>query len=776
MMYHDMIRRIAKTVWGSVDMEIIRFEQDKIIARKNDKVNYWYLIQEGTVVQKFDFSEVVLEKNAIIGILEKDIYLCDYVASQDTVLAAFVCGNSTDLKNVITGQEKARNIFLRAAVAQRHQLLCLYSDLNNKARQFHRFVETIYNDYKTFCNKYRIEVESFTPMENFNLLEMRHKAEVWEINNSVSIMKNFLQDYLQLMSKDDSLTVGVIMEAAAQMRRFTQGIGEMETYLLYNKDILIGESRNDLFTLLFDLSIKVYAKKHDIEPVVKDMNSIIQVAGKLDVYNTRMLARRFNEFKSFDYEGILSGGAENVVEGVRKEIDIMQTDCMTHILEYAGYSGEEMDSISEMIEEYMNLPDRMSTDNKVYALRRKVTTVYYEIYYRVFIHAMKDESTLTPVLEMFLNFGFMDLSFVGEERAKALYNLSAHLDICQSEHVFTIYRWLKYIYKGRKENSKSDLDMDYREYLIEQQKTGEITAAQAEDYLNDKEKRVEYEIKNMFTSGNKVTYGRITTFCPVLCEYDLNNTIDKMLVTADRLDEAMNRIRKIDYSIFYREVMFSDPARQINNERIMKEVLPDIILMPNAGSRVIMWQETSGKKSDTPGRFMFPIFTMSDVNDLMTEVMGAFRWELCRKIQGFRWNDVREKSLTAEYCTYLQFYARNRELSADSKAKIKNALSRAKNNYREVFVRDYVNWINFESKGSFRLNKIARDILVRYCPFAKAVRRELVTNPIYQTAITKFEGETAQKLKKCKTTYDKYEKAGGVLTEDLKQNLLFYQM
>lgn len=757
-------------------MEIIKVKRDQVVAKKNDKVSYWYLVQEGTIIQKFDFSEARMEKNAIIGILEKDIYLCDYVAGEDTILAAFACGDSTDLKNILTGQEKIRNIFLRAAVAQRHQLLCLYSDLYNKARQFHMFVETVYDDYKTFCSKYKIAEGNFSRIEHFNLLEMQHKAEIWEINNSVSIMKNFLQEYLQLMAKDDSLTIGVIMEAAAQMRRFTLGISEMEAYLSYNKDILISESRNDLFALLFDLSVKTYAKKYDIEPVVKDINLIVQVAGKLNVYNERMVARRFNEFKNYDYEAVLSGNVEGIGGAVRKEIDITKEDCMTHILEYAGYADNEIDEISEMIEGFMNLPDRLSTDNKVYALRKKVTSVYYDIYYRVFIRAVKDESSLTPILEMFLNFGFMDVSFVGEDKAQALYELSAHMDICQSEHIFTIYTWLKCIYNGEKENSKSELDVDYREHLAELVKSGKITQAQMEADLENGEKRVEFEIKNMFTSVNKVTYGRITTFCPILCDYDLNNAIDRILVTADKLEDAMNAIRKIDYSVFYREVMFSDESKGINCERIMKEILPDIILLPNVGSRVIMWQETSGKKSDTPGRFMFPIFTLLDVNDLMLEVMGAFRWELCRRIQGVHWNDVRDKSLTAEYCTYLQFYSRNRELSSDTKTKIKSALIRAKNNYREVFVKDYINWINYESNGSFRLNKVARNILVRYCPFAKSIRHNLANNPLYQTSIAKFEADMAKELKKHKTICDKYEKAGGVITEDLKANLLFYQM
>lgn len=754
-------------------MEIIRAKREQIIAKKNDKVKYWYLIQEGSVLQRFGFSEIKLEKNAIIGILEKDIFLCDYVAGEDTVLAGFICEDSSDLKNLLTGQEKIRNIFLKASIEQRHQILCLYTDLYNKARQFHTFVETIYNDYTTLCGKYKIEEQSFLRMEHFNPLEMQHRAEAWEINNSVSIVKNYMQEYLQLMEKDDSLTVGAIMEAAAQMRRFTLGIGEMEAYLSYNKDILISESQNDLLKLFFDLSIRTYAKKYDISPVTKDMNLIIKVAEKLNVYNARMLGRRLNEFKNYDY----SNGTSDVTGiSVREEMDIMEVDCVGHILEYAGFKDDEIETICNMIETYRDLPDMTSMDEEVYALRKKLASVYYDIYYKVFMRAVKDEASLTPVLEMFLNFGFMDVAFVGEENAKALYELTAHLDICHSERVFTIYEWLKCIYRGEKVPSKNEFDMDYTAYLADLCRNGKLTAEQAASYQHSGEKKVEFEIRNMFTSVNKITYGKITTFCPILSKNDLINAIEKMLVTAEKLENALNEIRKIDYSAFYREVLFSDSEKGINCERIMKEILPDIILLPNAGTRVTMWQETSGIKSDTPGRFMFPIFTALDVDDLMLGMVGYFRWEMCRRIQGVHWNDVREKSLTAEYCTYIQFYRKNHELSADAKEKIKSALIRAQNNYREVFVKDYVNWIKFESKGSFRLNKVSRDILIRYCPFAKGVRNELKTNPLYQASISRFEVETAKKLQRYNSVYDKYVKAGGELTEDLKENLLFYQM
>lgn len=754
-------------------MEIIKFQQGQVIAGKNDKVTYWYLVQEGSVIQKFDFSEIVLPKNSIIGILEKDVFLCDYIAGEDTVLAGFLCADYTDITNIMTGQEKVRNVFLRTAMEQRHQMLCLYAELYNKTKQFHTFVESIYNDYKSFSIQYKVDMQRFSRIDHFNMLEMQHKAESWEIKSSTCIMKKHLQEYLHLMEQDDELTVGVIMEVAAQMRRFTLGIGEMEAYLAYNKGILISESRNDLFALLFDLSIKVYEKKYDIKPIVKDIQMIGKMIERLKIYNPRIVARRFSEFKNYDYAG--SQDKDSVASGVRKEIDILSENCPNHILTYAGYDDTEIDRISLMIEDYRKLPDRGSGDKEVHALRRKLTAVYYEIYYKVFIHAMKDESSLTPIIEMFLNFGFIDVAFVGEEHAKALYELSAHVDICHSKHIYTIYEWLKCIYNGEKEPCKNEFDMDYNAHLANLVKTGKLSADQIEDEKENREKIVEFEIMNMFASVNKQTYGKISTFCPILCDTDLLN-VEKMLVTADKLESAMNEIRKTDYSVFYREVMFSDQSKGINCEHLMKEILPDIILMPNAGSRGIMWQETSGIKSDTPGRFMFPIFTMSDVDDIMMQVMGTYRWEMCRRLQGVHWNDIRDKSLTAEYCSYIQFYKKNHDLSSDAKEKIKTSLARAKNSYKEVFVRDYANWINFEAKGSFRLNKVTRDILVRYCPFAKSIRNELKDNPVYQSSITKFETETKKKLQRYQAIYDKYVKADGEFHEDMMENLLFYQM
>ena len=60
---------------------------------------------------------------------------------------------------------------------------------------------------------------------------------------------------------------------------------------------------------------------------------------------------------------------------------------------------------------------------------------------------MKDADDLDPVIQMFLNFGFMDVGMVGEDTANELYDLTDKLFKCKSDHVYTMFEWLKSIYE-----------------------------------------------------------------------------------------------------------------------------------------------------------------------------------------------------------------------------------------------------------------------------------------------------------------------------------------
>ena len=759
-------------------MTTVKVQKNQIIAKQKEKVKKWYIVQEGTVIQCNSYAKIVLGKNAVIGISEGDRYLCDYVATEDSVLAVFNCESAEDLKEAIHGQESMRSILLRAALGQRQMLLRTYAGFTNLVRQFHSFAENEYSQYENLCAQYHLDEQSFTRMDNFKPLEMVHRAENWEIGNSASLTGSYLEEYVHLMQRDDNLCIGAIMEASYQTRCVTQGIIEMVEYLRYNQDILLAESKNDLFNLFFALAIQAHKKNYDVKPLLNEMDRIAEVIKKLGIYSGKLVDMRMEEYRGYHFE--TEGAAYETPQAQDGEEEETQEerseDCLVHILTYADTEQSVIEEMQELVQKYRDLPDMFSTDAQTFAIRKRITQIFYDTYLKAFMHTVKGEKELTPIVEMFLNFGFMDVQMAGEENANILFDLTEHLDVCKSDHVYTIFEWLRSVYDGRNEPSKNEFDMDYPAYLAEMRKTGKITTEQQKHFMSNRELKVKFEIQNMFTSGNRATYGKLSTFCPILGEYDLINSIEKMLVTAQKLDESLHKIRDIDFSAFYREVQFSDPDKGINREMIMKEIMPDIILMPNAGTRSMMWQETAGVRRDTSARFLFPIFTAVDIDDMMVDTVGRYRWEICRKIQGVHWNDIREKSLTAEYCDYLQFYRKNRELSTEAKEKIKSALLRGRNNYREVFVKDYQNWMKYESKGSYRLNKIAREILITYCPFAKPIREELKGNPMYESALHRLDLLNAKTVQRIQGVYDKYQKAGGRITQELTDNLEYYEL
>lgn len=251
----------------------------------------------------------------------------------------------------------------------------------------------------------------------------------------------------------------------------------------------------------------------------------------------------------------------------------------------------------------------------------------------------------------------------------------------------------------------------------------------------------------MFISNNKIVNGKLSTFVPILYKDEIFGSLDRLFLPKDTLHQTIIDLEKKDFTIFNREVLYTNPEIKIEKETVIKHVYPDVILMPVYGTASSMWQEITGKKRDTPGRFIFPSITETEVDKLVTKAFGRFHWEYCRCEQGVFWNNIQYKSLTSEYMDYIQYYRKNHELSEEKREKIKMQILRARNNSREIFLSDYELWIYNESKSAIKLNKVSRAILATYCPFCKEIREFLKTNAAIAEAMTRQQRAFAEQIK-----------------------------
>ena len=78
---------------------------------------------------------------------------------------------------------------------------------------------------------------------------------------------------------------------------------------------------------------------------------------------------------------------------------------------------------------------------------------------------------------------------VGEDTANELYDLTDKLFKCKSDHVYTMFEWLKSIYEGKNEPSRNEFDLDYNGYLAEQKRMGKLDAAGMQSGLRRQSKK-----------------------------------------------------------------------------------------------------------------------------------------------------------------------------------------------------------------------------------------------------------------------------------------------
>ena len=458
-------------------------------------------------------------------------------------------------------------------------------------------------------------------------------------------------------------------------------------------------------------------------------------------------------------------GAEQIPEEIKNPAK--------RIIEISGIEEERAKTLLKGLDAFRKLKDKFDTEDEARKIRRSVTNVFFEVFKEIAKKLIIDGKD-SKLLKMFLNYGYMDDGLLTPNQIMDLYEVEDKTK-AKNFNVFYIDEWLKKIYDKEELPSVNGFGQDYKEALREMKKRGIISDKEAEEHFESQSKRLEYEIENMVATTQRLCYGQVSVYFPIIHSDMVIKDFKDALIKRATIESVIESIKKVDFSAFYREVLYKNSQLNITKELVMKEVLPNIILMPTFGSRAIMWEELSSRQKDSTGRFLFPIFTSEDLESLAIPTIGAFRWELCKTMLGPAWNDITQMSLTSSYSDYIQFYKKNRDLSDDSKEKIKIQIKKCRNNLREVFVSDYFIWIKYESKGIMRLNRVNRNILFREVPLSKNIRDELEKQPMFSDIANRFRNIRMKKATELENRYFKFTKTGNPLPEELANHINFYK-
>ena len=746
--------------------------KDKIICAEGQPLEAIHIIASGTINASTPAGDITLRKGDIVGLCDIafDSHSFTYTTVENSSFISFPVKDKNAISGIVKVNPEVGKMMFNSMINQIVQLI--QSGLKSKKECVESFasIHALYNEYTDYCAHNNVISRSLPGLEE--LSEFNSEEEIPESAFAYyACMKDFPQELKHSLAARIPYLNGFLFRASADIHSTFSVCRTMNDYLEDSVTLLMKDSKADLFDLYTSLYYRLKPGTPDSEAVDKRISEITKYVGNFKSVPKALIEDRVSEYKqkasNLAPSSLNSEKGENLVNSdLSNALDI--------ILEYADMEPEFCEEFKTLIGKYKKLSDKGSSDDAARKLRLDITKNFYTLYKEAFQLSVSDFN-IPPILKMFFNFGFVDAELAGLENANYLYNIANEFRGNEDLGVFTAYEWLTAIYQMRKDPSRNEYDADYTDYLHEQKVQGKITADQEKRLVKDPGERVLFELNNMFPLVNKVTYGRLSTFCPVLSESDVIKPLQNCIVTVDTITEAIKKIEAIDYSAYYRETIYSNDTCGISKEYVHVHITPDVILFPNIGTRGVMWQEIEGKKRTTPSRFMISVFHMEDIVSTLTRLTGEYRWEMCKRIQGARWNDVSDKSLTSEYFDYVQFYRKNSELSTDAKEKIKNALTKAKNSFKEMFVRDYITWIMFEGSGSPRLNKVARAILVVYCPFPKDLREKIGVNPMFKDLIERYNIKTEQKLHHYDNVITKIKSTGQDIPEELIKQRLFIE-
>lgn len=756
-------------------MADITLEQLKEIYTAGQPVTALHLITSGKVSVSYPGGHYTIGKGDIIGICEvsSEIHFLSYDTTEETSILTYPLSGVDSLVDLLRKHPDVARLFLMSAFRQINLLLEAWSNSELNCSECYRSLRDDYNAYLFLCDRYRLTKRHIDGVSNYPAFIGEEQPDLWLNDYYTGLTHVYATDNFEPIFGEPYVSLGLLQKCSLDFRKAIFCLQEQSAYLQELADFYFTPTGNDLFDIFTSLYYKLKANGDDAGLVLEHIRRMETQMRPLSSCDDTFTAQRINSFENNIANLLVENSPKGKLPPTTDTLLLIQGS-LNIILDFAGADLSLTESFRTHIHQYRRLNRKNSMDDEACKLREVLAEEYYALYTILFVNTLSCDPEKIPIpVLMFLYFGYVDEELSGMDNAIILYRLAQNMPDNSEYGIYTFYHWLKAIFEGKKNPSHNEFDLDFFDYLQKQKLSGAISADELKILENNAMSKINFEIHNMFPIVNQKTYGRPTAFCPIFYAENVLKNPDSTFVTLQSIHKAIESVKKADYSAFYRESLATEHYDIVGKEVLHKEYLPDVILMPNIGTRPVMWQEIEGKVRNSPGRICISIFHLEDLFTSFIRATAEFRWELCKRIQGSRWNDVTDRSLTSEYCDYLEYYKKNTGLSADAKERIRLTMQRSKNSYKEMFIRDYTLWILFESNGSARLNRVARKIMFTYCPFPAPICTALSTNPLYSDMIKQQEKWKSRRLHHLGTLRKKFTNANVPIPEFIEEEEIF---
>ena len=742
-----------------------------VIFEKEQPLRSVALILKGRVVVQGEGVRLVIGSGNFLGMCDvwKQEHSFTYTALDDSVVYGIPMENADQAYRLLEEKSQYRGLLVTSVNFFYHDIFRVYGKLKNEAKKVAQFVDETYNRYLRLADGAGLVAEKISAMERL----ANQGVEEYSLPEEMSYFIQCSQIPVDAQKNYYGASVYVakthFTEQCKLLPQLLEGCRYYSEWIIRYFRIMIMDEKN-LFSLVgrMALGVRRSGQKDSelsvmLDYILERINDTETVLLDLAGVNLNLDRQRMEE----TYFALLSDNTGSLDAFDQGDLKVLDRS-LQQILDYAPVHGKVAEDFAVSVEAFLGLVDKFTRTPEATALRKDLSKNFYEIYEAVLKKSFHDSKPPLAV-KLFLRYGYVSEELLTEEELRTLLVLPDSREEEMNCRIYTMAEWLREIYEGRKNPSKDEFDMDYEEHLRKEVQEGRLEKEAQEGTFRDPESRLHFEIDNLLRYANRILSGNISAFVPVLCSEGIYTKLDNSVITAAMINKTVNRVEKIDYSIFFRERMTAYEEAGISRFTLTERYTPEFILFPIYGRKGLMWQDIEGRKKETHGRILLPSFIEQNLEAELMKMMAYFRWEKCRTDMGAQWNNYRYPSLTSEYTDYLQFYKKNNDLSPEKREKVKAQLQQCGNRHKDVFARDYVDWILREATGAMKLNRVARDIMFTYCPLATTIAEGLLSQNAYRDAARRYMTEKNKREKEISQAYSRFERAGEKVPEEVER-------
>ena len=597
-------------------MATVSVKQGSYLFESGQPIKELYLVLKGNFTLSFPGGTYTLSVGEIIGTyaLYTGLHSMTCQANEDSTVVVLPVTDLHGLETFLKESPDYCVLFLRSAFRQVNTLLQLHELVQLTCVNLYTDFSQDYANYQACCVRRNLTPVALPSFKTLQPFVEETVLEPWSVAYYDGFLR-LLSGTSSSLSKEPSVVAGLIAGTCMDSQKILKTLQTMITYKQQVLSLYINDTQKDILKLYMDLYEKLGVDSPEgdfLHGALTHMDGLISGSELVSESHTRQrLAVLATQLQQKQLKTPVSDISIN--EDLSGSLEI--------ILQYAGMDATFSKDFKDLVLQYMRTADKASSEDRVRELRLRITSAFYTLYTQTYF-CTKENPAIPLAVQLFLYFGYVDENLAGTENLGFLCQAAQVLSKRTVSNVYTFYDWLNAIYDGKKEPCRNEFDEDYTDYIHVQKVSKKITAAEETALLADVRKKVEYELANVFLSVNKVTFGRISAFCPIFSAHKPLKRPDAAFVSEKELTQILSAIISVDFTAFYREYIYTNTAASIPKESLHLEILPDIILMPNIGTRGVVWQEIEGRKRSTPARMMLSVFYLEDLRPAIVRLTG----------------------------------------------------------------------------------------------------------------------------------------------------------